>query len=75
MKVGDAVTWTRRRRAGNTITLTSMEGKIVSIDGDVATVKPNRGKAVAVRLSGLRPASETPQLTEMVVGKRDAEAK
>ena len=69
MNVGDWVSWTQARVTRNTMTISSLEGKIVRIEGDVAVVRRNR-RLTTIKLSRLRLASERSELTELVMGKK-----
>jgi hypothetical protein len=69
MNVGDWVSWTQARVTRNTMTISSLEGKIVRIEGEKAVVRRNR-KLATISLARLRLASERSELTEMILGKK-----
>ena len=69
MNVGDWVSWTQARETRNTMTISSLEGKIVRIEGDVAVVRRNR-RMTTISLAKLRLASDRSELTEMILGKK-----
>ena len=67
MNVGDKVHWTKISKSRLTITMRHVEGEIVAIDGNVATVKHGRNnRRDTVNLADLRPMASKGQLTEFV---------
>jgi hypothetical protein len=71
MNVGDLVQWTHVREYELTIKFFAMEGKILEINGELATVKNREsGRKYQVKLAHLRTLDEVNELTELVMGKK-----
>lgn len=69
MNVGDEVSWVKINKKGRQISMRHLEGEIVAIHGNIATVKYGQNglyNKAQVALNDLRPANEKGQLTEFV---------
>lgn len=67
MKAGDNVEWTKTVRRGSGFEMKQRCGKIISIHGDQALVKPERGKQGRIGVSRLHVTGSGPnQLTRLL---------
>lgn len=68
MKIGDEVEWTHSVRQGKTgLKLSQRYGRIVKIEGDIATVKKRNYQQIKLPLSRLHVVGNGPnQLTQLV---------
>ena len=69
-KVGDTVSYTAIKAQGNSYQLSARKGVILSIDGDIATVRAGNGRPVVLPLSKLTPEGQPNELTRMLGGGR-----
>ena len=74
MKVGDKVHWTKVSRGRRTVSMKRMDGEIIAINGDLATVKTASGKQ-EVPLAALRLPDAPSAVTEFVDAMRDVSKK
>lgn len=63
--VGDRVQWMHVGR-GRTISMTTREGEIIAIDGEIVTVKKSTGRKEEVYRRQLRLVGQRSQLTDFV---------
>lgn len=66
MQVGDEVRWTHVRQSRRTVSMKLRGGVIISIKGEVATVKKASGRTEKVALVRLRTREQKSQITEFV---------
>lgn len=67
MKVGDKVSWTKVSKKGKVVELTTLTGKIESIDGDSATIIKDVGyNRVVTALSDLTPVGQKSELKQYI---------
>ena len=74
MKSGDTVKWVVTRKAGKGFRMSQLEGVIVEIDNDIATVKQRNGHKKEIHITRLRPFNVPGELTELLFGGEDASA-
>lgn len=72
LAVGDRVTWCRVTQKGKGFNLSTKEGKVVAILWTMATVKMRNGRTETLPVAKLRKEGQTTELTEAVMGMRDA---
>ena len=63
-KVGDRVTWTHCSAYGQRMGFTTHQGTVLSIAGQIATVKLRNGRTDWQYLTALRQDGQTTELTE-----------
>ena len=74
MKSGDQVKWVITRKVGKGFRMSQLEGQIVEIDNDIATVKQRNGHKKQIHIGNLRLLNEKGELTEIIEGAADASA-
>lgn len=62
LQIGDPVKWVVQRDKGRTIQMKQLEGTLLAIDDEVATVKLKNGHKHRLRLEILRHATNEPGL-------------
>lgn len=68
-KVGDQVSWSRRRRVNGVIEMTLKEGMVEAIAGDMAVVKCGRSR-YHVPLERLRTPGEKSEIQDVIEAMR-----
>ncbi len=71
MNVGDKVSWTHVSGGKRTVSMRRRDGVLVSIEGEIGTVKVSSGRTVQVPLTQLRTPEAKSALTEFVEAVRD----
>jgi hypothetical protein len=74
-KIDDKITYTRVKKSGKSIDLTTMYAVIVGFEEeqkDIAIVKHRNGRKNSVHVSRLRKMGDRTELTEIVVGREKA---
>ena len=64
LSVGDKVTWTHTSSNGHSFRFSTREGKIIVVEGDIATIKMRNGRLTSEPVSHLRAEGEETALTE-----------
>lgn len=69
---GQQVTWTDITGRGRAVVLRTVEGEVVEVHGNTATVKRRNGHRKLMLVSKLPPKGKRTELTRMVLGEEDA---
>lgn len=64
--IGDKVQWTHVSSRGRTTSMTTREGEIIAIDGEIVTVRKSTGRQEKLYRRGLRLVGQRSQLTDFV---------
>ena len=65
LQQGDKVSWVETKTKGRGFNMSTKEGKVLSVDGEIVRVK-YRGKELEMHRSRLRAENETGELTDFV---------
>ena len=67
METGTRVEWTETKRSGRGYSMSQKYGSVVSVEGEVATVKRRNGRVLNIHVSRLHICGQGPnQLTQFV---------
>ncbi|MGF6590731.1 hypothetical protein [Pseudomonas sp. 2835] len=69
-QVGDEVSYVAMRKEGRGYRLSARTGKIIEIDGQVATIRGGNGRCSVQPLQKLTPAGQPNALTRALMGER-----